>query len=151
MADLLRLSGRPGVGKTILLRRLAHELECRAGGVYPEEIRERGGRVGFRLVTLDGSAKVSARVRWHDRPHRVGRYGVDLVVLDHLGVEAIRRVVASGKVVLVATILASSHPWADSIRCRPGCTEFVLTPANRGEVFERALQWVLERCPVPGP
>ncbi|MCS7171872.1 MAG: NTPase [Armatimonadetes bacterium] len=179
MGDLLLISGRPGVGKTTLLRRLAQELQDRVDGFYTEEIREHGGRVGFRLVTLDGSAEVFAHVRWRNRPHRVGRYGVDLEVLDRLGVVAIRRAVKAGKVVLideigkmelesaafrtaleeairspsvvVATALATPHPLVDAIRRRPGCTELPLTPANREEVFRDALQWIHRRCPIPGP
>src|SRR5439155_5106020 len=47
-------TGRPGCGKTMLVKRVVNELALPAGGSYTEEIRERGGRVGFKLVTLDG-------------------------------------------------------------------------------------------------
>src|SRR5579885_397610 len=85
MAEVLVLTGRPGVGKTTLIRRLADALGSRAGGFYTEEIRQGGRRVGFRLVTLDGEQAVLAHVGWRDRPHRVGRYGVDIAVVDRKG------------------------------------------------------------------
>lgn len=44
MADILLITGRPGVGKTTLIRRLAETLGDRAGGFYTEEIREAGER-----------------------------------------------------------------------------------------------------------
>ena len=43
------LSGRPGCGKTTLVKRLVNYLAQSAGGFYTEEIRDRGTRVGFRL------------------------------------------------------------------------------------------------------
>jgi|SRR5579875_2628455 nucleoside-triphosphatase len=173
MAEVLVLTGRPGVGKTTLIRRLADALGSRAGGFYTEEIRQGGRRVGFRLVTLDGEQAVLAHVGWRDRPHRVGRYGVDIAVVDRMGTGAIQRAVASGRVVLVdevgkmellstrfreavedalrgpspivATLLASPHPWADALRRRPGVTELVLTPANRDQVLADARAWIARR------
>jgi len=56
------LTGRPGCGKTTVIKRVVSKLTRPAGGFYTEEIRERGTRVGFKLVTLDGEQAVFAHV-----------------------------------------------------------------------------------------
>src|SRR6266480_93311 len=54
MTRKVLLTGRPGCGKTTLIKRVVNELAQPAGGFYTEEIRERGERVGFKIITLDG-------------------------------------------------------------------------------------------------
>lgn len=45
------LTGRPGIGKTTVIMRLAEHLEEReVVGFYTEEIRDRGRRQGFRAA-----------------------------------------------------------------------------------------------------
>lgn len=56
-------------------------------GFYTEEVRQRGRRVGFDVVTLDGQRGVLARVGAPGP--RVGRYGVDLASFERLGVFAV--------------------------------------------------------------
>ena len=74
MRNLL-LSGRPGVGKTTLIKRLARAVEPRGCGFYTDELRENGSRVGFAIVTLSGYRDVLAHVDYPE-PQRVGKYGV---------------------------------------------------------------------------
>jgi nucleoside-triphosphatase len=173
VAEILLVRGRPGVGKTTLARRLVEAFPGQLGGFYTEEVRLAGRRVGFELVTVAGGRALFAHVRLAGAPHRVGRYGVDLQVLDRVGVPAVREAaragrgvvvdeigkmelaspafrealeeVASGPAVLVATVLAAPHPWAEAFRRRPGVTELVLSAENREEVFRQAREWLAAR------
>lgn len=94
MADgrhILLLTGRPGVGKTTVLRRVAEILEgWRLAGFHTEEIREDGVRKGFRGVGLAGEPEVV--IAHVDRPAqpRVSSYGVDVAAIDELAGATLR-------------------------------------------------------------
>lgn len=162
----LLVTGPPGCGKTTLIRNAVAELGVPAAGFYTEEIRSAGRREGFALVTMDGRRTTLASVRIRS-PHRVSRYGVDvealeavgvaaleatgaaaeLVVIDEIGKmelfssrfrEAVLRALDGGRPVL-ASIMLSSHPFADALKARPDVRLIHLTPESR----ERALGEVL--------
>ena len=152
------LTGRPGCGKTTLVKRVVKNLSQRAAGFYTEEIRDRGVRVGFRLVTLDGDEGVLAHVDF-ETPERLGKYGVDLSVLETFGVKAVRDAVRAQQLVvideigpmeirsarfrdavnevlesevpLLATIFARSLPFTDGIKSRPDVTMIEVRRDNR--------------------
>ncbi|MFD7445508.1 nucleoside-triphosphatase [Streptomyces sp. NPDC059909] len=89
MPTRILLEGRPGIGKTTAVRRLAALLRTRTPvGFTTEEIRQGAARVGFALETLDGRRAVLAHVDFPGPP-RVGRYGVDLRVMDELALSAL--------------------------------------------------------------
>ena len=78
----LLLTGRPGIGKTTVIRCVAEALKGeRTAGFYTEELRSRGERTGFRIVTLDGCSRLMASIAIGS-PHRVGKYGVDVSAVD---------------------------------------------------------------------
>lgn len=97
------LTGRPGCGKTTLIRRVVDELALPAGGFYTEEIRQRGGRVGFKIVTLAGEEGMLAHVTFNTT-QRVGKYGLDLRVLETIGTEAICTAVRARQLVVIDEI-----------------------------------------------
>src|SRR2546421_12272067 len=89
------LSGRPGCGKTTLIKRLVSHLAQSAGGFYTEEIRDGGTRVGFKIVTLDGDEVVFAHMEIEGSA-RLGKYRLDLSALEAVGVRAVREAVQRG-------------------------------------------------------
>ncbi|MEU5304538.1 nucleoside-triphosphatase [Streptomyces noursei] len=104
MPTRILLEGRPGAGKTTALRRLAALLPTQvATGFTTEEIRQSGARVGFALETLAGRRGVLAHVDLPGPP-RVGKYGVDLGVMERLALPSLRPTAteeATGRLVLI--------------------------------------------------
>ncbi|WP_354644730.1 NTPase [Kitasatospora camelliae] len=89
MPTRILIEGRPGTGKTTAARRLAGLLRSReVTGFTTAEIRQHGTRVGFALETLAGERAVLAHVDLPGPP-RVGRYGVDLGVMERLALPAL--------------------------------------------------------------
>jgi nucleoside-triphosphatase len=162
----LLITGRPGSGKTTLIKRMVEKLPPPAGGFYTEEIREHGTRVGFKIVTLDGNEAVLAHVNFTG-PERVSKYGLDLRSLDNVGVKAIYAAVAARRLVvideigpmeirsaafrdavievlendipLLATIFARPLPFTDKLRRRRDVTVMELRSDNRANLLPELL------------
>ena len=161
MKPKVLLTGRPGCGKTTLIKRVVNELALLAGGFYTEEIRKRRGRVGFKVITLDGEEAVLAHVDFNTK-QRVGKYGLDLHALESIGIEAIwiavraRQLVVideigpmeirsrifcdvvnealdSGKPIL-GTITARSFPFTNAIKKRHDVTLIQVRSKNREQL-----------------
>jgi len=170
MGRTLLLTGRPGVGKTTVIKKVVAALGGQAGGFYTEEIRGADGRrAGFRLVALDGAEAVMAHVelRGEGRP-RVGRYGVDTGAIQQVGVEALWRAMAADRVVIadeigkmellcepfkeavnaaiegrtavLATAMMGHHAWVDELKSRPDVETWQVRVSNRDRMAERVLR-----------
>ena len=169
MTDVYLLTGRPGTGKTTIIRQAIAESRVRAGGFYTEEIRNGGGRQGFRITTLDGKQAILAHVDITSR-HRVGKYGVDIDNLDKVGVAALHQAIKeSGLIVIdeigkmelfsphfretvlqavnsgrkvLGTIMLSLHPFADEIKRHPAVKTVEVSSANRSQVLKEVTRWL---------
>ena len=169
MQQVYLLTGRPGTGKTSLIKQAMVEMKDRAGGFYTEEIRSQGVREGFKIVTLDGQDAILAHVNIKS-PYRVSKYGVDIDSLDRVGVSALNQaaeecslvvvdeigkmelfstdfretvwqIINSGKKVL-GTIMFKANPWADRIKRQPQVNLVEVTRANYYRVLEELLVWL---------
>ncbi len=84
MPHNLLLTGRPGIGKTTVIRRVLERLPpIRLGGFTTAEIRGPHGRLGFRATALGGPEIVLAHVE-QAGPYRVGAYGVDIATFERV-------------------------------------------------------------------
>ncbi len=168
MSRILLLTGIPGVGKTTLVRRVAARLEgLRLAGFTTEEIREKGQRLGFRIVDFAGHSRTLAHVDLPG-PARVGRYrvdvaavdevaatslapdsSVDLTVVDEIGkmeclseafVAAMRALLDSGRPVL-ATVARRGGGFIEEVKRRGDAELWEVTARNRDGLVERVLEW----------
>ena len=167
----LLLTGVPGVGKTTIVEdvaRLTSGLTVR--GFYTAEIREGGVRKGFRLLPFGGEARVLAHIDLVT-PHRVGRYGVDVQMLEEVAAELLstdppadlylideigRMECMSGRFVngmrrlldghhpTVATLAQRGGGFIAEVRRRPDVTIWEVTRANRDALSGRVLAWLSE-------
>jgi len=171
MKTVYLLTGRPGTGKTSLIKQAVAGLKGRAGGFYTEEIRAGGTRLGFKLITLDGHEAVLAHVDFHSQ-HRVGKYGVDVDGLERVGVPALIEAIGQRHVIVIdeigkmelfssrfrevvleavncgrpvlGTIMLNPHPWADDVKRQPQVRLVEVTRPNYYRVLADIKSWLEE-------
>ena len=174
MTEKVLLTGRPGCGKTTLIKRVVNDLARRAGGFYTEEIREGRTRAGFKIVTLDGEEAVFAHVDLKT-PEHVGKYALDLSALERIGVGALRQAVRArrllvideigpmeirsaifrdavtealdSEVPLLATIFARPLPFTEAIKSRPDVTLIEVRPDKRERLVSELSDRIRELNP----
>lgn len=169
MGQAYLLTGMPGTGKTSIIRQAIDQSKCNAGGFYTQEIRNVGIREGFYIVTLDGKQEILAHIAI-DSPFRVGKYAVDINVLEDIGVQAIYRAIENNDVIVIdeigkmelfsskfiqavadalsspkkvlGTITLKPHPLANSIKQNPNILVTELTRRNQKQILAQILTWL---------
>jgi nucleoside-triphosphatase len=165
----LLLTGKPGVGKTTLVMKVAGALGNRAGGVITREVREGGKRRGFSIESLDGEKRILASTEFPGGPS-VGRYRVSLENLEAVGIPALDRSLAERRVIIideigkmelksgafraiiiraldselpvVATIGISNTPFLQKIKRREDVLLVEVTAENRDELEQEVLRLI---------
>ena len=169
MKPVYLLTGQPGTGKTSLIKQVVAGFPLKAGGFYTEEIRRQGTRLGFKLVTLNGQEAILAHIDFNKR-FCVGKYGVDVSVMDKVGVPALRQaaeqcdlviideigkmelfsaafreavaeIIGSGKRVL-GTIMLQANPFGDAIKRQARVNLITVTRNNYQQVLESLHDWL---------
>ncbi len=162
----LLLTGRPGIGKTTLIRAIVEKLgPSKAGGFWSKEIREGGCRVGFSIETLSGQTGVLAHCGLNSGP-RLGRYFVNIKDINEIVVPALVNARQSDKLIIideiakmelfskefarevwrcldsqrvVATIQQRRDEFLDEVRARKDVRLLELTVSNRNEMQRRII------------
>ena len=161
------ITGSPGIGKTTLIKRLVEELtHFHPVGFYTAEIREKGIRKGFELISLDGRRGVLSHVDIKST-FRVGKYKVDvagfedfldtiaflnpatgLIIIDEIGKmecfsdtfkRLLQKILDSEKPV-IATIAFKGGGTIAEIKKRRDAKLFEMTQNNRESILSEIVK-----------
>jgi len=169
MKKVLLLTGKPGTGKTVLIKEAIARAKIKAGGFYTEEMRGGGVRQGFKIITLDGQDAILSHVNISS-PYQVSKYKVDVESLNRVGVSALRRALRDSDLVVIdeigkmellspqfkeavlqaidsgqkviGTIMLGTNPFADEIKRRPEVKLLSVTGANHKQALGEILDWL---------
>jgi nucleoside-triphosphatase len=162
----LLITGLPGVGKTTLVKKLSEALKSLYPvGFYTEEIRERGERKGFELISLEGKKGLLSHKDIRS-PYQVGQYKVDikgfeefldsisffnpftsLIIIDEIGKmeclsnqfkRILKEILDSEKWVITTIALKGSGLIAE-VKERKDVRLFEITKKNRDSLFSEIL------------
>jgi len=162
----LLVTGLPGVGKTTLIQKLSHSLRSfHPVGFFTQEIREKGVRKGFELISLEGKRKLLSH-KEISSPYRVGQYKVDvngfedflssisffgssnrLTIIDEIGKmeclslrfqETLKKILDSDKW-LIATIALKGTGLIAAVKKREDVRIFEITKKSRESLLSEIL------------
>ena len=171
---LYALTGPPGCGKTTTILKIVDSLKrcgVKVDGMYTAEIRERGRRIGFSVIRISGGRGVLAHVRLSRGP-RHGKYFVNLIDLESIGVsaildglrnadvvvvdevgpmelysekfrEAVEELLVSNKHAIMTVHYRSRDPLVIKVKKTAGKNLITLTPENRDRVPQEIINVVL--------
>lgn len=100
---ILLICGKPGSGKTTLIKKVIRKSDRDWGGFYTQELREHNTRVGFQIITLSGQKGILAHQDLKSMC-KVGKYYVNLDDLDNIGVASIESGLIENKSIIIDEI-----------------------------------------------
>ena len=148
------ITGFPGVGKTTLIKKLTENpIDLKPVGFYTEEIREKGIRKGFKLISLDGGEGILSHVDVKS-PYTVGKYKVDIdgfenfidyipffdptssfIIIDEIG-----KMECLSEKLMVATIALKGGGLIEEIKKRDDIKLFEMKQDNRESLLFEILR-----------
>ena len=106
-SPVILLTGRPGIGKTTVIKKVVSLLGDGADGFFTREMRTGGSRTGFEIITLDGQraylASKGPKITFASGVP-FGSYWVNLDGIDSVAVPALLQALDEGKVIVVDEI-----------------------------------------------
>ncbi len=100
------ITGNPGIGKTVVIKKVADLLKDKIIGFWTEEQRDSqtGKRVGFKIITTDGNISTLASKTLYS-PFRIGSYGVNVKEFEALVIPLLEKAIEQrDKIIIIDEI-----------------------------------------------
>jgi nucleoside-triphosphatase len=166
------ITGPPRCGKTTLIMRLSQDssLSHKIGGFITEEFREKGQRLGFKIITLPDKKEGLLARKGYSSAYRVGKYGVNVQDFEKIGCSSLEAALHSGKFIVIdeigkmelfsekfktylyqaleapqkmlATIMETKNEFADRIKKRKDVRVIFLNRDNFDRVYTEVQEWI---------
>ena len=163
------LLGKPKIGKTSLIKKIISGLKkTTCGGFYTSEIKEKGKRVGFKVISTNAEEGVLAHMYYHSNYH-VSKYFVnvsefervaltaienaekekDLIAIDEIGkmelfshkfVNKIEEIFNKSNKKILATIPVSKIPLIEKLKKLPDTEVIEITEENRDRLVNELIK-----------
>jgi nucleoside-triphosphatase len=145
-------------------------LSDKIGGFFTEEFREKGQRLGFKVIALPGKEEGLLARKGYPSPCRVGKYGVNIQDFERIGCSSLAAALHSGKFIMVdeigkmelfsekfrtildqaleapqkllATIMETRNEFADRIKKRKDVRLILLNRENFDRVCTEVRDWL---------
>ena len=168
-AKNLFVTGKPACGKTTLIKEVCCRNIDKVGGFYTQEIYEENERQGFLLKTFEGKEGVLAK-KGMKSIHKLNKYGIDLSILENIGIKAIYKALDEKKIVVIdeigsmeiisesfrkalmdslgsslkvlASIRYQSQPFTNEIKKMSDSSMIYLSRENYAEVKASVQEWL---------
>ncbi|RME24900.1 MAG: nucleoside triphosphatase [Deltaproteobacteria bacterium] len=175
------VTGAPGIGKTTLIKSFTERIRgVKLAGIVTEEVRDKKGRTGFTVRTLDGQkeAMFATSGGKGKKGKRVGKYHVDvdafeqvaldavayhpeynLYVIDEIGpmeclsrtfCETVKMLIKSDRVAVLASVAKGGHPFIRDIIRMPGTEVVELTGSGHERIEDELLVKFMTALVKPG-
>lgn len=160
--SIFLIEGRPGIGKTTLIKNLSFSFNIKnIGGFYTEEIREKNERVGFKIITFHSGEGILAHINFKS-PYKISKYYVaiedfeksvlselerakekQIILIDEIGKmelfsqkfkEKVKEIFQLDKIV-VATIPISRIEFIERLKSLPKVKIYKITFQNRNHLL----------------
>jgi len=128
------LTGKPGVGKTTVIKKIIEKYKKNISGFYTEEIREKGNRVGFRIKNTDGEEGLLSHIDIKSK-FKVGKYSVNIRDIDRIGVDSINRALNNDEMdIIVIDEIAKMELFSENFK------NVVLSSLNSSKIVVGVIQ-----------
>jgi len=169
------VTGPPRSGKSTLIEKIVTNLREQGftiGGISTPEVREKGRRIGFKIIDLaSGKWGWMAHINIFSR-YKVSKYGVDIKTVEDIGANAILSAIENADVIVIDEIgkmelfsrkfqeavkaaldsvkpvigtigLKLYHPFANEVKKRKDVTIIFLTREKWEEVYKQVKMMLL--------
>lgn len=137
------ITGRPGCGKTSLIKEILPNLN-NVFGFYTEEVKEEERRVGFLLKTIRGQ-KVAPLAHINIKSQRrVSRYGVDVETFEKIVIPEIKEGIREKDAIILIDEIGKmelfSKKFKEVVLASLSCARVLGTISLKGDSFIEAIK-----------